>query len=153
MYMKEMITTTIRQRNKHRAHGKEELNREYGWKDYGGKHHESRFTRFFQAYYLPEKFGFDKRRAHFSSVIVAGQMTKEEAQTKLEKPLYDPRELELDREYFLKKLRLSDKQWETIMKTSPRRHEEFPNQLTWQRWRTLIKRTLEKYGIPVRRNW
>lgn len=137
----------------HLEQAKRELKCNYRWKDYGGKHHESRFTRFFQTYYLPEKFGFDKRRAHFSSVIVAGQMTKEGAQTKLEKPLYDPRKLELDREYFLKKLRLSDKQWEVIMKTSPRRHEEFPNQLTWQRWRSLIKRSLEKHGIRVRGNW
>jgi len=137
----------------HREQAKEELKRNYGWKDYGGKHHESRFTRFFQAHYLPEKFGYDKRRAHFSSVIVAGQMTKEEARTKLKEPLYGSRELKSDQEFFLKKLRFSDKQWKDIMETSPRRHEEFPNQLVWQRWRTRIKRALESKGIRVRRNW
>ncbi len=47
---------------------------ELGWRDYGGKHHESIYTKFFQAYILPTKFGYDKRRAHLSSLILAGQI-------------------------------------------------------------------------------
>ena len=136
----------------HLDRAKKELTRDYGWKNYGGKHHESRFTRFFQAYYLPEKFGFDKRRAHLSSVIIAGQMTREEAQAKLKEPLYEPRQLELDREYFQKKLRFSDQDWRDIMCASPCHHEEFPNLLVWQRWRTRVKQAMEKRGIRVRRN-
>ena len=53
-----------------------ELESEYGWIDYGGKHHESRFTKFYQEIYLPRKFGFDKRRLHLSSLIVSGQLTR-----------------------------------------------------------------------------
>src|SRR5690606_34064421 len=54
------------------------LEKEYQWKYYGGKHFESRFTKFFQSYYLPVKFGYDKRRAHLSSLIVSGEMTRDE---------------------------------------------------------------------------
>lgn len=79
-------------------------------------------------------------------------MTRQEAQTELKEPLYEPRQLELDREYFLKKLRLSDGEWVEIM-TPPRRHEEFSNLLVWQNWRTRIKQALENRGISVRRNW
>jgi len=136
-----------------RNRAKEILGFDFGWKDYGGKHHESRFTRFFQAYYLPEKFNFDKRRAHFSSQIVARHMTRGEAQAKLETPLYESRQFKIDREFFLKKLKFSDSDWAEIMQTDPRKHEEFPNQLGFQRWRTLIKQMLEKQGIHVRRNW
>lgn len=65
-----------------------ELQDKFGWKDYEGKYHESRFTRFFQAYYLLEKFGFDKRRAHLSSLIVANQLDREAACEQLSIPLF-----------------------------------------------------------------
>jgi hypothetical protein len=80
-------------------------------------------------------------------------MTREEAKAKLKVPLYEPKQLEIDRVFFRKKLKLSDDDWAEIMRTSPRRHEEFPNQLVWQRWRTRIKQALENRGIRVRRNW
>ena len=80
-------------------------------------------------------------------------MTRKEAQTELMKPLYEPRQLEFDREYFLKKLRLSDGEWVEIMTPPPRRHEEFSNLLVWQNWRTRIKQALENRGFSVRRNW
>ena len=57
------------------------LKTELGWRDYGGKHYESVFTKFFQAHVLPTKFGYDKRLAHYSSLIVSGQMTKDEGQS------------------------------------------------------------------------
>src|SRR6185312_9686610 len=53
----------------------EELERRFGWRYYGGKHYESRFTKFFQGYYLPTRFGFDKRRAHLGSLVASGEMT------------------------------------------------------------------------------
>jgi N-acetyl sugar amidotransferase len=58
-----------------------------GWEDYGGKHYESTWTKFFQVYYLPKKFGYDKRKCHLSALISSGQMTREEALKKLEEPL------------------------------------------------------------------
>ncbi|MHA4874928.1 hypothetical protein, partial [Enterococcus faecium] len=87
----------------------------FGWKPYPNKHGESTFTRFFQDYYLPTKFGIDKRRAHYSSMIAAGQMTREEALTRIDIPLFRPDELAIEKEYVLKKLGYSDAEWNTIM--------------------------------------
>ena len=86
---------------------KQFLQNELGWRDYGGKHYESRFTRFFQAYYLPTKFGFDKRKAHLSSLIITGQMTREESIEELKSPLYGEQELREDTEYIARKLGIS----------------------------------------------
>ena len=105
----------------------ERLRREFDWVPYARKHGESRFTRFFQEYYLPEKFGYDKRRAHFSSLIVSGQMTREEAFAELAKPLYEPQERELEVEYVTKKLEFSRAEWAAIMRAPERSYREFPN--------------------------
>lgn len=105
------------------------MQKEYGWKDYGGKHHESRFTRFFQTYYLPEKFHFDKRKAHYSSLILSGQMTREEALRQLEKPSYDMKTIEEDKEYIAKKLGISISEMNSIIDGPSHTHLEFKNQL------------------------
>jgi len=83
------------------------LEREYGWKPYPQKHFESRFTKFYEAYWLPERFGFDPRRVQFSSLILTGQMTRDEALKRLEKPAYDPSTIGSDFEYVARKLRIS----------------------------------------------
>jgi aminotransferase len=106
---------------------KEFLKTNLAWRDYGGKHYESKFTKFFQSYYLPVKFGFDKRKAHLSSLIVSGQITREYALEELEKPLYDPRELENDKSYFAKKIGISLEEFETIMQKPPSFYYQFPN--------------------------
>src|SRR5580698_9252449 len=67
---------------------KELIKKELDWRDYGGKHYESMFTKFYQAYILPEKFHIDKRKAHLSTLVCSGQITKEEALRELEQPLY-----------------------------------------------------------------
>lgn len=100
---------------------------ELGWRDYGGKHYESVFTKFFQAHYLPTKFGYDKRLAHYSSLIVSGQMTKEEAQGELQKPLYDLQELEEDKAFWIKKLGLSEAEYNRIMSEKPSVYTDFAN--------------------------
>jgi N-acetyl sugar amidotransferase len=100
---------------------------ELGWRDYGGKHYESVLTRFGQAYYLPVKFGFDKRRAHLSGEIVSGRIGRDSALQALRKPLYSASDLETDRAFVLRKLGFSLSEWEDIMAAAPRRHEEFPN--------------------------
>lgn len=98
------------------------------WRDYGGKHHESIYTKFFQGYILPTKFGFDKRRAHLSSLILAGQITRDEAINEMKKPLYDDKELQEHLVYIPKKLGVSQEEFEKIMSTPPRKYEEFsPN--------------------------
>lgn len=99
--------------------------KELNWQDYGGKHYESLFTKFYQAYILPVKFKIDKRKAHLSTLICSGQITREKALQELELPLYKPEELNQDKEYVLKKLGLSNDEFESIMLMPPRMHQEF----------------------------
>jgi aminotransferase len=100
---------------------------ELGWRDYGGKHYESVFTKFFQAHYLPTKFSYDKRLAHYASLIVSGQMTKEQAQGELLKPLYDVQELEDDKAFWIKKLGISEAEYERVMREKPNFYTDFEN--------------------------
>ena len=108
-----------------RAGAIEELQRELGWQDYGGKHHESLWTRFYQAHILPVKFGVDKRKAHLSAQICSEQISRDEALRILEDPLYPPAELRHDQDYVLKKLGFTETQFAEIMATPPRRHLDF----------------------------
>lgn len=85
----------------------ETLQRLYGWQSFQHKHHESRFTRFYEDYWLPRKFGYEKRRAHFSSLIMTGQMTREEALERISKPEMDENFLRSEFEYVANKLDLS----------------------------------------------
>jgi N-acetyl sugar amidotransferase len=103
------------------------LESDLGWRDYGGKHYESVFTKFYQAHYLPTKFGYDKRLAHLSSLIVSGQITKQEARQEMQKPLYDPAELEEDRIYWVKKLGLTMDEYDRVMAERPSFYTDFPN--------------------------
>ena len=80
------------------------LEKEYGWKPYPQKHFESRFTKFYESYWLPERFGFDPRRVQFSSLILTGQMTRDDALKRLEKPSYDSTTIQQEFEYVAKKL-------------------------------------------------
>jgi N-acetyl sugar amidotransferase len=93
----------------------EELKREVGWRDYGGKHFESVFTKFYQAYILPRKFGVDKRKPHLSALIRNGEITRDQALEELGRPYCDPVELERDREYVLKKLGFSEAEFDAMM--------------------------------------
>jgi hypothetical protein len=83
------------------------MEREYGWKPYSQKHFESRFTRFFEGYWLPTRFGFDMRRVDYSSLILTGQMTRDEAIAKLEIPPYDFDLIQQDFDYIASKLGIS----------------------------------------------
>ena len=132
-----------------RAEAKRILMKEFGWQDYGLKHYESVLTRFFQGYYLPTKFGIDKRKAHFSSLILSGQVTREEALEELKKPTYPTEELlQKDKAYIAARLGLSLKEWNEILALPPRRYEEFPNSA----WLFALKdRMVELSGIRRRR--
>jgi len=134
-------------------YAKQILINDYNWKDYGGKHHESVFTRFYQAHYLPQKFGFDKRRIHLSSLIVSSLMSREEAIEKLTAPLYDEEKLRADKKFFLAKLGFSVEEWEVIMNAEVHRHIDFPTNLYWKKYLQKIKVYLEKNGKRVRRSW
>lgn len=111
-----------------KAKVKEAIKQDLGWRDYGGKHYESIFTRFFQAYYLPQKFGYDKRRAHLSSLIVSGQMTREEALLELEQPTYPADKLATDKEFVAKKIGLSVAEFDAIVQAPPHDYSEYPTE-------------------------
>lgn len=113
-----------------------EMERTFGYKPYDRKHGESLFTKFFQNYYQPTKFGYDKRLPHLSSLIVSGQMTRDAALRELEKPLYDPYELETDIAYLCKKLRISRADFDAMVSGPNRQHTDFP---TWESRRALAK--------------
>ncbi|MGV8970460.1 MAG: N-acetyl sugar amidotransferase [Microbacteriaceae bacterium] len=100
---------------------------ELGWRDYGGKHYESVFTRYFQGYYLPQKFGFDKRLAHYSSLIVSEQMTRDEALVLLESTNYPEELRHQDHEFIAKKLGVSVTELEEIYALPPVDYSEYPN--------------------------
>lgn len=90
------------------------LVKNYDWQKYPHKHYESRFTRFYEGYWLPTKFGYDKRRAHFSSLILTNQMSRAEALKKINEPAYDPETIALDFEYIAKKLDLSVEEFQKL---------------------------------------
>jgi N-acetyl sugar amidotransferase len=101
------------------------IQKELGWRDYGGKHYESVWTRFYQGYILPAKFKIDKRKAHLSDLIFGGQITRAEALEELAQPMYDPKQFAIDYEFVLKKLGLTEKEFADIMATPPRSHYDF----------------------------
>ena len=88
----------------------------FGWQRYAHKHYESRFTRFYEGYWLPTKFGYDKRRAHFSSLVLTGQMTREEALDRIAQRAYDKETIEQDFEYVASKLDLGVAELRDLMK-------------------------------------
>jgi len=98
----------------------EVLQKQLGWVYYGGKHYESIYTRFYQAYLLPKKFDIDKRKAHYSNLILSGQMSRAEALEAMKAPVYPADLLEEDRQYALKKLELDEAAFAEIM-GAPRR--------------------------------
>lgn len=98
-----------------------------GYTYYGGKHHESVLTRFMQCWYLPEKFGVDKRKSHFSSLIVSGQITREEALERLKKPAYASEELrEQDFNTLASYLGISRQEFDRLLALPPKSHDDYP---------------------------
>lgn len=87
-----------------KEHASKTLAETYGWRPYPQKHFESRFTRFYEGYWLPTRFGYDTRRVQYSSLILTGQMTRDDALERLKKPAYDPATIDEDFEYIATKL-------------------------------------------------
>lgn len=106
---------------------KQRLRAELGWQDYGGKHHESVFTRFYQSYILPKKFGVDKRKSHLSTLICAGQLSRAEALEELGKPICPPELLEKDKRFVLKKLGFTEEEFDYYMEQPPVPHLAYPS--------------------------
>ena len=118
-----------------KSEAKQLLIDELGWRDYGGKHYESIYTRFFHAYYLPQKFGIDLRRSYLSALVVSGQITREEGLKELAQPPAPPDQIEEDVEFVVKKLGLTHEAFDQIMHASPISYTEYPN--TERLWKRL----------------
>ena len=98
-----------------KAEAIEILEKEYGWINYGHKHYESRFTKFFEGYWLKKKFGYDKRRAHYSSLILTNQMKRDDAIEKLDTNPYDEITLRNEIDYICSKLNISKDELDKLM--------------------------------------
>lgn len=118
-----------------------------GWVYYGGKHYESVYTRFFQAYILPRKYNIDKRRGHLSDLINSGQMTREEALHIIDQPVADAQLLDQDRQFVIKKFQINEHQFEELMQLPNRTFLDYRNnnQLIRQIKRVLI--VLRRVGL------
>ena len=100
----------------------------YGWEDYGGHHYESVYTRFYQGYILPTKFGIDKRKREYSALVRSGQFSRKDALDKLKNELPMPAELaQSDKEYVIKKLGLNDQEFSEIMHLPEKTFLDYPN--------------------------
>lgn len=121
---------------------KKKLISELSWKDYGGKHFESIFTRFYQCYILPNKFNIDKRVFHYSCLVQSEQITRDQALKLLQEPIYDINLLESDKKYVLKKLNFNEATFEDYMRAQIRKHNEFKSeQKYWNFYFFVIKQT------------
>lgn len=125
------------------------LKERYGWREYGTKHGESIITRFYQNYILPTKFGIDKRRAHLSSLICSGQITRAEALQRIAQPPYTPAELEEDLEYVTKKLGFSRDEFESLMRQPPHSHLDYPSEYPLFLRLRWLKRKVYGDRLPV----
>lgn len=105
------------------------LVKEYGWKPYPQKHFESRFTKFFESYWLPERFGFDPRRVMFSSLILTNQMSREEALEQLKKPSYDPSSIDEDFKYVANKLGITSEELLSYFKLPKKYYWDYKNNI------------------------
>jgi hypothetical protein len=101
----------------------------FGYKRYSQKHFESRFTKFYESYWLPKKFGYDTRKVQYSSLIVTGQMTREEALEKLKKPAYDEETIKQDFEYIATKLGITVEELQEYMDAPNKTYKDYKNQM------------------------
>jgi N-acetyl sugar amidotransferase len=132
--------------NYNKEEAKKEISEKLGWKPYGAKHFENIFTRFYQGYILPTRFHIDKRKAHLSTLICSGQLTREQALDELKKPQYDPGKYEIDRAFVLNKFNLDEEQFEQFMTMPVVPHEEYGVEIPWSHYIGLhyLKRKRKK---------
>lgn len=126
------------------------LEKDYGYKRYPYKHYESIFTRFYQGFLLPEKFGVDKRKIHLSTLIMSGQMVREEALSQLQKiPYPSEKELEEDKSYFLKKMGWDKKELESYLIRDRVEHSKYGNEMTYA---SILSRTKKQFKKALGRS-
>jgi N-acetyl sugar amidotransferase len=123
------------------------LEKRFGWQRFQHKHHESRFTRFYEDYWMPRKFGYEKRRAHFSSLIMTGQMTREAALDRISRPELDDHFASREFEYVAHKLDLSVSELEEIFRGPNKTFHDYRNKLALI---GLGARVMQKLGMEKR---
>lgn len=131
---------------------KKQLRAELDWNDYAGKHYESVFTRFYQGYILPKKFNVDKRKAHLSTLICSGQLTREEALAELAENPYTEEMQQADKEFVLKKWGLSEEEFDKIMAEPRVAHEVYgiEQESGWMKFRKRLNLIyLYKFAYPL----
>lgn len=121
----------------------QELNNYCGFEYYGSKHLENTLTKFIQQYWFYKKFNVDKRTSHLSSMIVSGQMSREEAQIQYMLPLYDENEMDQTIKYVLSKLDMSRDEFDKIMSEFPKKHNDYPTS-RYTKIKSFIKLILGK---------
>ena len=114
--------------NYNKDEAREFLKKEFGWQDYGGKHHESKITGFWQSYAMPVKYNMDYRRATLSSQIISGQVTRKEELEKLRELPYNKQKIDVDKKYISKKFDITEDELEIYLKEKPKTYKDFPNQ-------------------------
>lgn len=107
----------------------QELIDRFGWQRYAHKHYESRFTRFYEGFWLPTRFGYDKRRAHFSSLILTGQLSRQEALERVARPAYDEETVAQDFEYIATKLGLTVPELRGLLEAPRRTYRDYKNDM------------------------
>jgi hypothetical protein len=122
----------------------QELVDKFGWQKYAHKHYESRFTRFYEGYWLPTKFGYDKRRAHFSSLILTKQMTREEALAKIAQKAYDEQTIANDFEFIANKLGITVQELRDIMNGPNKSYRDYKSRMPLI---TLATKVLRLLGV------
>jgi N-acetyl sugar amidotransferase len=127
-----------------KEHAAEVLSKTYGWRPYPQKHFESRFTRFFEAYWLPTRFGYDTRKVQYSSLILTGQMTREEALDRLSLPAYDPATIDDEFEYIATKLSITTDELHKYHQMPLKTYKDYSNQ---QGMFDLGARVLKFFGV------
>lgn len=118
------------------------LSDNFGWQTYPQKHFESRFTKFYEAYWLPEKFGIDKRRVQFSSLILTEQMTRAEAIEQLKKSSYDSDTIHHDFEYIATKLGISVEELRGYFEAPNKSYLDYKSQIRTYKIGTLVMQML-----------
>lgn len=111
-----------------KEHAKRILIDRFGWQPYPQKHFESRFTKFYESYWLPKRFGYDVRRVQYSSLIVTGQMTREEALELLKKPPYDEATIGQEIEFVANKLGITVAELDSFLHLPKRTYRDFKSQ-------------------------
>ena len=118
------------------------LNELFGWVSYNNKHYEDIFTRWYEGYYLPTKFGYDKRKCYFSNLIHIGEMSREEAIQKLEETPYSEEEIKSDTEYIANKLNLTVEELNEIVKGENKSYKDYKNSYKFIKFGIFVSRML-----------